>query len=102
MTGSRITPRRNRPDGNLSKKSGAFAIAFAHANGLVAGAKNIEKLGEILTLNKGVYEDEFGYIAIERRFCESECEESLNLLNDIIKPRALELRSSCEADDHLK
>lgn len=49
----------------------------------MASAKNIEKLGEILTLNKGVYEDEFGYIAIERRFCESACEESLNLLNDI-------------------
>ncbi len=55
----------------------------AHANGLVEEATNREKLYNVLQLDKGAYQDEFGYIAIEKRFCETACEESLALLNDI-------------------
>jgi hypothetical protein len=45
--------------------------------GLVQEAKNIEKVREILKLDKGVSEDDFGYISIEKRFCETSYKESL-------------------------
>ena len=44
---------------------------IAHANGLVAEAANLDELRRILTLKKGAYEDEFGFVAIEKQFCDA-------------------------------
>jgi hypothetical protein len=41
---------------------------IAHANGLVAEAANLDELRRILTLKMGAYEDEFGFVAIEKQF----------------------------------
>ena len=56
---------------------------IAHANGLVAEAADLDELRRILTLKKGAYEDEFGFVAIEKQFCDAAHQDVSGLLDDI-------------------